>query len=354
MKVAIDTGPLNSGHAIRGVGAYTRSLIEALQKETKKKFITIEPLDFRTANLEKCDILHYPYFSLFQKTLKLINGKKVVVTVHDVIPLLYPKNYPPGIKGKINLLSQIKTLKKVDAIITDTETSKKDIIRFLQVKPEKIHVVYLAPRKIFRKIKDRNYLNSVKKKYNLPENFVLYVGDVNYNKNIPNLIKACQIAKLPLVICGKQAADIDSLALEMKSINGPRDFVRFLTGKSHPEIAHYKNILNVLNKDVLRLGFVPDEDLVAIYNLAKLYCQPAFYEGFGFPVLESLSCGTPVAASKTQALVEVAEGAAVFFDPNNPNDIARSFKHLVKIPKLPRIYSWEKCAKDTIKVYETL
>ena len=92
--------------------------------------------------------------------------------------------------------------------------------------------------------------------------------------------------------------------------------------------------------------------MVAIYNLATVYCQPSFYEGFGLPVLEALACGTPVVAAKTQALVELAEGAVVFVNPNDPEDIAKGFEKRIKYPKLPRVYSWEKTAKETLEVYK--
>jgi glycosyltransferase involved in cell wall biosynthesis len=344
VKIAIDSGPLNSGHSIRGVGAYTRELINALKGK-------VEAVDFRSADLSKYDLIHYPYFSSFQRTLPLNKSTKTVVTIHDLIPLIYPKHYPPGIKGNINLFFQKLALRNVDAIVTDTETSKKDIVRFLDIPPQKIHVVYLAPREIFKKVSDLKKLENIRKKYNLPKKFVLYVGDINYNKNIPNLIKACKIANLPLVICGKQAMEIDGMINDMKSIKGPRDFLRFLTGKPHPELSHYNQILKNLDFNVHRLGYVSDEDLVCIYNLATLYCQPSLYEGFGLPVLESLACGTPVFASKTQALVEIAERAVNFFDPHDTKDIAKSFDVKIKNPKLPREYSWGKTAKETMDVY---
>lgn len=233
-------------------------------------------------------------------------------------------------------------LKNIDAVITISETSKKDICRFLGIHPNKVHVIYLAPKKIFRQITNESLLSSVKKKYDLPEKFALYVGDVNYNKNIPTLIKACKIAKIPLVICGKQAVEIDS-----KDLN-------------HSELAHLRNI----NFDgVLKLGFVSDSDLVAIYNLATLYCQPSLYEGFGFPLLEAFACGTPVVASKTQALVEIGEGGALFANPNDAEDFAKKIARLTEDKEtreqlvntgkvIVKNFSWEKTARETLDVYK--
>src|SRR5438874_882402 len=94
-KIAIDSGPLSSGHSVRGVGTYTRELINALGKK-------VEAVNFRSADLSNYDLVHYPYFGIFSRTLPSKNVTKTVVTIHDLIPLLYPKHYPPGIRGKIN------------------------------------------------------------------------------------------------------------------------------------------------------------------------------------------------------------------------------------------------------------
>ncbi len=315
--------------------------------------------------MSEFDIVHYQYF--FPHLLTLPSSKvanKVVVTIQDLINLIYPKNYPPGIQGKINFFKQKQRLKNTDAIITISETSKKDIVRFLGVDSKRIHVVYLAPKKIFKKIRTEE-IRKVRRKYKLPEKFALYVGDINYNKNIPGLIRACKIAKVPLVIVGKQALDIENQGIELPSVEGPRDWIRFLFNIPHPELAHYKELLEEFsnNNNIYRLGFVSDSDLVAIYNLATVYCQPSFYEGFGFPVLEAMACGTPVIASKTQALVEIAGDAALYVDPKNPKDMASGISKVIRDIKLQKIlvkkgkekvreYSWEKTGKEMIEVYK--
>ncbi len=344
MRVAIDSGPLVSGHKVRGIGVHTKELIEAIKK-LKDENIKIETVDFSKADLSRYDIVHYQNFNPFFFSIPFNKpAKKVVLTIHDLIPLIYPKHYPGGLKGTLRFWIQKFLIQNVDAVITISETSKKDICRFLSVHPDKVHVIYLAPRKIFRQITDDGLLSSVKRKYNLPEKFVLYVGDVNYNKNIPTLTKACRIAKMPLIICGKQALEIDA-----KELN-------------HPELAHLRGIDF---SGVLRLGFVPDTDLVAIYNLASLYCQPSLYEGFGLPVLEAFACETAVVASKTQALVEIGEAGALFANPNDAKDFAEKMLKLVKDEELReelintgkvivKNYSWEKTARETLNVYKKI
>lgn len=336
MRVAIDVGPLSSGHAVRGVGFYTKRLIEALGDR-------VEAVDSTATDLTKYDLIHYPAFDLFRHTLPIVKQTKTIVTIHDTIPLIYPTHYPPGVRGKINFYLQKYSLRSVSAIITDTETSKKDICRFLGVIPDKVHVVYLAPGEMFRKMDNGKRKMEIKKRFGLPDRFAVYLGDVNYNKNIPVLIDACKIAKIPLVICGKQAKEV-----------GDRD--RKL---NHPELTHLRSLDW---NNVVTLGFVSDEELVAIFNLASVYVQPSLYEGFGLPVLQAFACGTPVVAAKTQALVEIGNPGCLFVDPNDPEDVAEKIEKIIEDDKLrkqlietgkviAKNFSWEKTAKETMKVY---
>jgi glycosyltransferase involved in cell wall biosynthesis len=331
LKVAIDSGPLTSGHSVRGIGVNTRELLEALKSVTHEN-VQISEIDFSKENLSKFDVVHYQYFRPFFTDLPLAKpAKKVVLTIHDLIPLIYPAHYPAGLKGLMRLAINKYLIKKnVDLIITISETSKKDICRFLGIDPKKVRVIYLAPRKAFRKLEIGSWKQEVMNKYNLPEHFALYVGDVNYNKNVPVLIEACKIARMTLVIAGKQAKEIES-----------RDL-------NHAELKHLKN---VDWSNVIRPGFVPDEDLVKIYNLAEVYVQPSLYEGFGLPILEAVACNTPVVATKTQALVEILGDDLTYIDPHDAKAMAKSILNPNKNIKLPRDYSWEKAAKETLKVY---
>ncbi|HWA52026.1 MAG TPA: glycosyltransferase family 1 protein [Patescibacteria group bacterium] len=337
MRVAIDSGPLTGGDAIRGIGFHTKELLKELEKLQNKDF-QIEAVDFKNADLSKYDVIHYPYFIPHALTLPFVKpSKKVIVTIHDLIRLIYPENYPPGIKGQLKFLIQKFNLRNVDSIITISETSKKDIVRFLNINPEKIFVTYLAPQ---TKMKTKS-----EQKLNLPKDFVLYVGDVNFNKNLLNLAKAIKIAKLKLVIVGKQAVNEN---VDDNIENKPwREFLRL-----------YKN-----DPDIIRLGFV--EDLDDVFKKATLYCQPSFYEGFGLPILEAFERNVPVVASRTQALVEVGDNSCVYFDPKNPDDIAEKLLEVFKDKKLQdelikkgrnrlKKFSWEKCARATLSVYETI
>jgi glycosyltransferase involved in cell wall biosynthesis len=368
MNVAIDSGPLESGHKVRGVGFYTQELIEAVKKQRigLEKF-NIDQFNFSTHQKslfsDRYDIVHCSFFHPFFITIPRKVKAKLVITVHDLIHLIYPKNYPPGFRGRIKFTIQKQLLKKVDAIITVSETSKKDIVRFLKVDPNKIHVIHEASRPHYKVIKNRKILNKVRKQYELPKKFVLYVGDINYNKNIPSLVKACRNIETPLVLVGKQALDIKDQTQDLMSLKGPKDWIRFLFNKPHPELSHYKKVNEeVAGSNVLCLGFVPDDDLVSIYNLASVYCQPSFYEGFGLPVLEAMVCGTPVVISKTNALVEISQGSALVADPYSPKDFSGNIKMVVKDKKLSNelvekgfkvasSYSWKMTAEKTLEVY---
>jgi len=351
MRVAIDTGSSGGGHGVRGIGVHTNELLRALEQESKrvKEYkIVIDGVDFTKTNLSKYDLVHYTVFQPFFLTLPAKKpAKKVVVTIHDLIPLIYPKHYPSGIKGRFRFFEQRRRLRNVDAIITISETSKKDICRFLKINPDRVHVVHLAPKEIFKsKVPDSMY-RYIESKYKLPKKFVLYVGDINYNKNIPGLIKAAKLSRIPLVIVGKNALKIEEL-----------------TVSNHPEHAHLKEIVNDLGrKDIMRLGFVPDEDLAVIYKLATLYCQPSFYEGFGLVILEAQASGCPVVATHNQAHVEVGDEACLFTDSNDFKDLSNKITQMSensefrtelveKGQKNNSKYSWEKTAKGTLDVYK--
>jgi glycosyltransferase involved in cell wall biosynthesis len=370
MKVAIDTGSVIGERAF-GIGINTKHLIEGMAKEAKKrKNFQVESFSFfeNRKKLEKgiYDIVHYPYFHPFFLTLPSKKYAKVVVTIHDLIPLVYPKQYPAGLKGKLRFMAQKNRLKSVDAFLTISETSKKDIVRFLNVSPEKVHAIHIAPSPVFKKENDRKMLNRVVAKYNLPNKFVLYLGDVYYSKNIPTLIMACRYAKIPLVIVGKQATEVESnLETDLKKIKGPRDWIRFLTNRPHPELSHYRLLKEMFESEgeVIRLGYVPDSDLIPIMNLATVYCQPSYYEGFGLGVVHAFACGVPVVISKTQALVEISGDAALIADPFNPKDMSSKISILLDNPSMRaqfirkgnerlKKYSWEKTANLTLKVYE--
>lgn len=342
MKVGVDISPLKAGHSVRGIGTYTKYLVE----EFKKGEWGIDFEFFATpASPPPADVIHFPYFDLFFHTLKVPKNTPCVVTIHDVIPLVFPQYFPIGLRGFFNLFRQKRSLKNVAAVVCDSESSRKDIIDKLSFPADKVHVVHLAPAPIFAA---NGYLpkqlSSVAKKYHLPPEFVLYVGDINWNKNIPNLLEAVKIAKVNAVLVGQAFTDTD--IPEAQKIN---TLIRKL------DLPH----------KVTKTGYVTGQELGAIYRLAQLTVLPSYYEGFGLPLLESMACGTPVVASNAGSLAEIT-GPAVVCDPADPGDIASKIKSVInlslkartnlvkKSQEHARKFSWRQTAEQTIKVYKSL
>jgi len=339
IKVGFDTRVLYGPSGARGIGKYASQLLTALKK---KHEIRVVELGKETMPV---DLIHYPFFDFFFLTLPLIKKKPTVVTIHDCTPLIFPEKYPAGIRGKIKFLIQKTALRNVSAVITDSENSKKDIIRFLGVPENKIYVIYLAADSRFRKLPAVNKQLLVK--YDLPPKFALYVGDVNYNKNLPNLIRAFASLKrkdLYLVLVGK--------AFENKNL---------------PEVEELLSLIDKLNlKEKVRiLGFIEDQDLVKIYNLAQVFVLPSLYEGFGLGILEAMACGCPVLTSQTSCLPEVAGKAAVLVNPYSIKEIVEGIEKLTEDSSLKnklikeglvraKKFSWEKTAEETIKVYQSV
>ncbi|MBI5449390.1 glycosyltransferase family 4 protein [Candidatus Gottesmanbacteria bacterium] len=339
MHIALDITPLKSGHKDRGIGSYTGLLIEALEKyecQHSYSFFT------RRQKLPKdADLVHYPYFDPFFLTLPLLKPKPVVVTVHDLIPLAYPSHFPRGIRGDIKWRVQKFSLKGARRIITDSIASKRDIETIAGFTENLVDVVHLAPAEIFHPITDRDMRSSVQKKYSLPDRFILYVGDVNWNKNILGLLRA-KPKGVALVLVGKAFRQEE--LVEVREINA-------LIHALHVE------------GEVIQPGFVPDEDLAALYSLASAYIQPSFAEGFGLPVLESMACGCPVICARGSSLDEIA-GSSLRVNASDISSIMDGIFHVEKLSTSQRTefiqkgyawvkrFSWKKVAAETAAVYE--
>lgn len=350
MKIAIDISPISpdskSFHKVRGVGMYIKNLTENLQKLDKKNdYIFFENDKKLPKNIE---LIHYPYFDPFFFTLPLTNKKKTVVTVHDLTPIIFKKHFPAGIRGNVKWILQKNILKKVNKIITDSESSKKDIERLVGINAEKISVVYLAPGEKFKRLEIGDWKLATKKKFGLPADFILYVGDVTWNKNLPRLIEAVKNTDIPLVMVGK--------ALSVENFE-----------KTNIWNADLIKVLHEIkgNNQFIRLGFVEDDDLVKLYNLATVFVMPSLYEGFGLPVVEAMRCGCPVITSERGSLKEVAGDAAIYVNPEDVKDIKSKIEKVFESFELQKQlslsgikqankFSWEKTARETISVYENI
>jgi glycosyltransferase involved in cell wall biosynthesis len=269
--------------------------------------------------------------------------------VHDLTPIVFPQAFPSGIKGKLKWQMQRFALKRANAVITDSESSKRDIKKYVGVRENKIHVIYLAAGEQFIKLKTENVkLKEISKKYGLPEKFVLYVGDVTWNKNLPRLIDAVKEVNLPLVMVGKSLVSQDY-------------------DKSSPWNADLNRVNELTKGDVniLKLGFVSKEELVQLYNLATVFVMPSLYEGFGLPVLEAMACGCPVITTREGSLQEVVGDSAFYVDAYDMDSIASGIKKVFEDEKLQKElsekglenvkrFSWKKTAAETLAVYESV
>jgi glycosyltransferase involved in cell wall biosynthesis len=346
MKIAIDVSPLQTEHKVRGSGFY----LEHLKNALVKYFPTNDYLFFQRGEKipSDVDLVHFPYFEPFFLALPLYKKFRTAVTVHDLTPLVFSQAFPRGIKGELKWQMQRFALKKADAVITDSENSKKDIHRLVGINVNKIHVIPLAAGEQFRQLGKGNWQTEIKKRYGLPDDFILYVGDVTWNKNLPRLMDAAKQLEIPLVMIGKSLAqaDYDQTNPWNADLNRVNELARS-------------------NEKIIRLGFVSMDELVQIYNLATVFVIPSLYEGFGLPILEAMACGCPVITSKEGSLPEVAGDAAFYVDAYDVNDIAKGIKKVFSDKKLreelskkgltqAQKFSWKKTAEETLKVYEKI
>lgn len=348
LQVLFETSVLSGDHSTRGIGTYARLLLEHLEN---REDIEIHKSATATNDEKKsAKIVHYPFFDLFFNTLPLISTKKMVVTVHDVIPLVFPEQYKPGLRGSLKLKKQTAALKQVNAVITDSHASKVDIITHLGVPEQKIHVVYLAANPKLTAQKEE-LITTVKRKNNLPEKYILYVGDINYNKNIPQLIKMM-----------KFIADEDIKLVCLGRNFTPREIPEWQWIETQLAMSDVSDkvifLPNVLTESI--------NELAAIYSGAITYVQPSLYEGFGLPVIEAMQCRTPVVCAKNSSLVEVGGEHTIFVNEAKAEEFAVAVNEITQWSKTKRTewtraaykwsqtFSWKKTAAETVKVYQSI
>jgi len=265
-----------------------------------------------------------------------------ILTIHDVSYKYIPEMI--SFKNRFSIFLQLKlNAKRSKKIIAVSESSKKDIIKFFNVNEDKIDVIYEGVDESFRNKVDENKRKTIINKYELPKKFILYVGTYLPHKNLETLLCAFHSLKTntdikhKLVLAGKK-------------------------GKNYSVIAKLISDFN-LEKDVLRLGFIPDDDLPVIYNLSELFVFPSLYEGFGLPILEAMSCGVPVLASASSCLPEIGGDAAEYFRPKDIEALGKKIFKIIKNSNLKvelrekgfqraKLFSWSRMAEKTLELYE--
>jgi len=374
MKIAIDASQIVFK---TGVSFYTSNLLKGLSKIDKKNEYSVFASSFRgnkvlkktinSLNLEKnftnkLFTLPLSYFEIFWNRMHLGNiesflGKidifhasdwiqppvkqaRVVTTIHDLAVYKYPELFPPRIL--VNQKLRLKWLKKeADAVIAVSESTKKDIIKYLEIDPKKIFVIYEAVPTEHQVKADKSLVKKIKQKLNL-NNYLLFVGTLEPRKNLKNVIKAFKlvVAKHPdlkLVVVGKTGWKVDKSKYELEDLK--------------------PNIKFIEQAD--------DKQLCALYAGAICLLYPSLYEGFGLPILEAINQGCPVVASNISSMPEIAGNAGLLVDPKKISKIATAVIKILESKSLREKlinlgykqlnkFSWEKTARQTLEVYQSL
>lgn len=354
MRIVIDTQTIQGRKT--GFGFYVSNLIANLERIDKKnEYVFLRPdegHDFSTprrwiwdqitvprlARKSKADILHQPCFS----TPVFYSGR-VVVTIHDLISVFFGYNIPFWSRQFFGKWMPF-TYRFADHLIAVSEHTKKDAIKVLGIPEEKITVIHEAADERYMLISDERQIDSVRKKYSLGDApFILHVGTLEPRKNLPFLVRAFALAKKENKIDAKLV----------------------ITGKKG---WYYEGLFGLVDElklqdEIIFTGYVEDEDIPALYNAAKIFVFPSLYEGFGLPPLEAMASGTPVISSNTSSMPEVVGDAGVLLPPKDETRWAAAIADLLTDEKKwsecrkkglaqAKKFSWERCARETIAVYE--
>ncbi|MBL8138236.1 MAG: glycosyltransferase family 4 protein [Acidobacteria bacterium] len=283
------------------------------------------------------DLLHEPHY-----VLPPLTRCRTVVTIHDCIHLRFPE-YLPSRAAFAYAHAMIRlAARKADRVLTVSDASKRDILHYTGVPPEKVVVVHNGLDARFAAAPDADAMDRVRQRFQLDHPFVLYVGNIKPHKNLERLIAAFASMRadgpegLKLVVIGDETS-------------------------KHPGLRQAVH-RHRLDKHVRFFGFQPAATLVTFYRLARAFVFPSLYEGFGLPPLEAMANETPVVTSNLSSLPEVAGDAAVLVDPYDVASIAEGIRRAVTDEPLrqqliargrarAREFSWARAAADTLAVY---
>ncbi len=294
--------------------------------------------------IKNAQIYHTFYYPIHE-SLEVYPHLKKVITIHDLIPILYPQY-----NENTELLEKtIKSIGSSNFAICVSENTKKDLLKYAPyIDPEKVFVSLLAASKdFFYKCDDGKKFSEVQKKYNIPNKYFLSLSTLEPRKNIDHVIRSFvkmitekKIDDLSLVLVGNKGWDFDNIFQEYENTKGRKDKI-IITGR------------------------IPDEDLASIYSHANSFYYMSFYEGFGLPPLEAMQCGTAVVVSNTSSLPEVVGNAGVLLDPTDQGQLVETMWKIYnndeyrqdlgrKAIEQAKNFSWEKTVAEHLKIYETI
>ena len=377
MRIGIDIRSLQNDSQLRGIGTYTRCLVQSLLsvdgeneyvffafrnwplpdlfKEAAGKKAKVSRLTWRkkrfvwlsgqvlfpyAAKKERLDIFYSPEY-----IVPVLGGVKKVITVHDFINREYDFYRQKSVwLRKAYLRVKDFTLAYADRIIAVSEYTKSRIKEITGIKDERIKVIYEAAEADYAPKSDEKLFSALRKKYKVDKEFLLYVGAIDHHKNIEGLLRAFSRIKT------KDAA------LVMIGV------------KNDP--GYFDSIINLIERLGLKhrvyvLGYIPQEDLAGFYNMAKGVVCLSFCEGFGLPVLEAMACARPVIASGNTSMAEIVGDCGILINPYNLEEITaamdkvlgdESFRNSLAEKGFIRSkeFSWEKAARQMMGVWREL
>ena len=373
LRIGIDGRMYRS--EVAGISRYSQNLVKNLLAIDEKNqyilFMTpddrkeFQKLSIKNSELNnlKIVIVNIPHYSIAEQTkfAKIIDKEnldlmhflnfnypvnykgKFITTIHDLTLIFFPET-----AKKTNLMKKLafryvmkKSCQNAIKIITDSENTKQDIIKYLKISNTKIVVTYLAADDKMFSRRSKTIVNHLKQKYQIEISLIITVGQFRPHKNLPGLLQAFSILRekidCKLVIVGTPDHTYEQFWQILKK-------------------SKYK-------KDIIITGFVSDEELAGWYQLATVYVFPSFYEGFGLPGLEAMQAGLPVIASKASSLPEIYNDAAIYFNPLKTEEMAAKIKMVIEDKNLrakliakgraiAQFYSWRKTALETLKTYK--
>jgi glycosyltransferase involved in cell wall biosynthesis len=288
---------------------------------------------------EAVDLLHCP-----KSAIPFFSSCSTVVTLHDLIPLRHPET--EKLSARIYWQLQIPiAARRSNFIITDSEHARQEIMDDYQVESGKIKAIMLGFDPSMTMPRNPGVASGIRRKYDIPEKYILYVGTIQPRKNLDTLIEAFNCLKKDrgikqkLVVVGRKGWLYDRLFARIDELG--------------------------LNEDVIFTGFVPDEELPYIYDGAAVFVYLSLFEGFGLPPLEAMACGVPVITSDTTSLPEVVGDAGITVSPTDLEQVTEAIRNLLENVELAdslrrlgkdraRLFSWDSAARETLQVYDTV
>ncbi len=270
------------------------------------------------------------------------NGKKIV-TVYDLFFLDFP-DLTDKESRKVYSRKIEKSLQKADGIVTISHFTEQQLVEKFVLDRDKIRVIHPGINLKEWGVREPESLERIRDSFALPSDFLLFVGAQEPRKNLTRLLMALRLVhdryqKIPLVLVGRKGLDSENVQKNIRKL--------------------------ALGSWVKMVGYVDEIELKHIYRLASAFVFPSLMEGFGIPLLEAMACGLPIVTSRSSALSEIAQDAAVYIDPEDPEDIATKIIQLLENPALKEklisaaerrvaFFTWEQAATEAMQFYQSV